>query len=250
MEQFDNAEILPAVKSVQSLSPTDRDQCFIGTYYRAVANVRTTLALNHPKHFQAIAMLARTNIELAMDIRLLSMIPQAPEKMIAGEKSEKLRVAQKIVEFATKSGTAVHDLTTYQTFIANEEANILALRQQLWGTQKPQDHWSTMKVRERAVLLKAPFEELYEIKYRHLSWQVHSGLTGVLGQPAATFEVMCGDAFGIAMECYEQVLDAMITEYQIQKADPKIHNKLKYARVVPFTDGENQRAALERELLG
>src|SRR5258706_302174 len=151
MEQFDNAEVLPVVKSVQSLSPTDRDLCFIGTYYRAVANVRTSLTLNHPKHVQAIAMLARTNIELAMDMRLLSVIPLAPEKMIAGEKSEKLRVAQKIVEFATKSGAAVHDITTYQTFIANEEVNTLALRQQLWGTQKPQDHWSAMKVRDRAV---------------------------------------------------------------------------------------------------
>jgi hypothetical protein len=249
MQEFDTAEVLPVIKSVESLSPTERDQCIIGTYYRAVANLRTSLTFNNPAHFQAIAMLARTNIELAMDIRLLSVITQAPEKMIGFEKSEKLRVAQKIAAFASKSNTPVPNLATYQTFIGNEEANVLALRQQLWGSQKPQDHWSMMKVRDRAELLKAPFEELYEVKYRHLSWQVHAGLTGVLGQPSSTFEAMCGDAFGIAMKCYEEVLDAAIAEYQLQKADPKILNRLKYARVVPFTDGENERAALERELL-
>jgi hypothetical protein len=250
MQQFDIAEILPVVKSVQSFAPTDRDQCFIGTYYRAVANVRTGLTLNNPSHFQAIAMLARTNIELAMDIRLLSVIAGAPEKMIAADKSEKLRAAQKIVEFASTSGSDVPNLAVYKTFIAAEEGNIVALRQQLWGSPKPPDHWSTKKIRERAILLKAPFEELYEIKYRQLSWQTHSGLTALLGQAPETFSAMCGDAIGIAIQCYEQVLDAMITEYQLQNVDVKIRSKLNYARVVPFTDDENERVALEKELLG
>src|SRR5262249_46919210 len=112
LQEFDNQEILPVVKGL--LSPTDRENCFIGTYYRTVANVRTALGLNNPSHFQAIAMLARSTIELAMDIKLLNIIPQSVDKMLAFEQSEKLKTAKKIVDFANKSGTQVSNLNVYQ----------------------------------------------------------------------------------------------------------------------------------------
>jgi hypothetical protein len=196
-------------------------------------------------------MLARANIELAMDIRLLSIIQDAPEKMMAFERSEKLRRARGIVDYAAKAGAAaVDDLSVYANFVANEEASIVALRQKLWGSEKSPQHWSEMNIRRRAIYLKDPFEALYELEYGQLSWQVHAGLTGVVGLESNVFTLMCGRAFGIAVECYEGVLTAVICEYSLQEADPKIEDKLKYARVAPFTTDEAQRAALQRELLG
>jgi len=194
-------------------------------------------------------MLARSTIELAMDIKLLPIVPQSIEKMLAFGDSEKLKTAKKIVEFAQKSGTKISDLTTYQTFIAQNEANIIAIRQQLWGFPQPPEHWSSMKIKDRAGKLGAPFDELYEVKYRHLSWQVHPGLTGVLGLESVAFAAMCGDALGIAVICYEQVLAAMISEFRMDETDPKIWNKLKFARLVACTETPAERTQLERELM-
>jgi len=46
------------------------------------------------------------------------------------------------------------------------------------------------------------------------------------------------------------LLTAIIDEFGIAKADSKIGNKLKLAKMLPFTDGPEQGKALERELLG
>ena len=60
-----------------------REQCFIGTYYRTLGNIETLLVLNKSLHFQALTMLARALFELAVDVRLLEMIPNGWEKMVA-----------------------------------------------------------------------------------------------------------------------------------------------------------------------
>jgi hypothetical protein len=182
LRQFDEMEIRPIVQGL--LSITDRETCFVGTYYRAVANIHTAILLKQPMHYQGAAMLARTNIELAMDMKLLNIVPDAVPKMMALGDSEKLRTAQKVVEFTRSSATAVADVATYESHIALNEQRVLQLRKQLWGSEKPPDHWSGQKIRERSASLGAPFDELYEIKYRQLSFHTHAGLTGVLGAQA------------------------------------------------------------------
>jgi len=247
LREFDKLEILPVVKSL--LSPTDRDRCFVGIYYRAAANVRTLLALNNAYHFQAIAMISRATIEIAMDMKLLNIIPRSVEKMMAFVPSEKLKTAKKIVAFAQGKAGNPPDVNTYEQFIAANEASVIGTRTQLWGRSQPPEHWSNMNIKERAVQIGAPFDELYEIKYRHLSWQAHAGLTGVAGLESGVFTAMCGDAFGIAATCYEEVLGAMIVELQLSKVDPKIWKKLTLARLLPATDGPDQVAQLQRDLL-
>jgi hypothetical protein len=246
LQQFDNIEVLPAVKGVAD--PTDRTKCVVATYYRSVANVRTALKLNDPSHFQALAMIARSLIELAMDIRLIDVVPHSVERMIAFGDSEKLKTARKIVQFAQNTNSS-HDCTVHQQFIVTNEARIVADRQQLWGLAQGPEHWSSMKIKDRAVKLGAPFDELYEVKYRHLSWHAHSGLTGVLGVESMAFAAMCGDALGIAVVCYEQVLASTVKELGIDRKDPWIWNKLKFARLVACTESPAERSQLERELL-
>lgn len=248
LAQFDDAEIRPIIQGL--ISPTDREKCFVGTYYRAVANIRTAILLKEAAHYQAAAMIARTNIELAMDMKLLKIIPDAVEKMMAFVDSEKLRTAQRVVDFAKTSATAVPDLGTYQTHIAANEQRVLALRKQLWGSEKPPEHWSAKKIRDRSALVGAPFEELYEVKYRQLSFHTHGGLTGVLGIDAATFGAICGDAFAIAATCYEIVLDSVVTELHIRKAIPKIDKGMELARLLPGASSDEEREALARHLLG
>lgn len=248
LEQFDDIEIRPVVQSL--LSMTERETCFVGTYYRAVANIRTAILLKQPTHYQAAAMLARANIELAMDMKLLNVVPDAVPKMMAFADSEKLRTAQKVMEFAKTASSAVPDITTYQAHVAGNEQRVLDLRRRLWGSEKAPDHWSGMKIRERATSLGEPFGELYEVKYRQLSFHAHAGLTGVLGIDKLTLGAICGDAFGIAATCYELVLDSIVTELHIRKANEKIDKKLELARLAPGAKTDEQRAALKQVLLG
>jgi hypothetical protein len=92
-----------------------------------------------------------------------------------------------------------------------------------------------MKLRERVVLLKAPFEQMYEVEYPQLSWYVHSGPTGFVNLPASTLELLAGNQYNLAGECYSLLLTAIIDEFGIEKADAKVKNKLKLAKTLPFT---------------
>jgi hypothetical protein len=97
----------------------------------------------------------------------------------------------------------------------------------------------------RVKLLNPPFEEIYAVHYPQLSWQVHSGLTGIVNLKAETFTVMCGQAFKLAADSYRETLLTMIEEFKLEKANPKIKEKLKVARLLPFTDTQEQRDSLQ-----
>jgi hypothetical protein len=97
LDNFNNVEIKGVVDAL--LLPTERDQCFVATYYRVLGNVDTLLGILNSKSYQAISMLARTLFELAVDIRLLNVIEFAPTKMIVSVQVERLRCARKILKY-------------------------------------------------------------------------------------------------------------------------------------------------------
>jgi hypothetical protein len=236
--KFDELEVKGVVRTL--LATTDQDKGFIATYHRASANVATLLELKHPMHFQAINMLARTMFELAVDIRLINAIPNGSEKMLAFVDVEKLRCARKILKFHATRPITKTDPKVYAEYVASEAKRIDAQQNALWPGPKPPKHWSGMTLPDRIAKLKAPFDELYEVTYPHLSWQVHSGLTGVVNLNAETFTTMCGYAFILAADSYREILSCMIEEFKIEKADRKIKEKLKVARVLPFTDSPEE----------
>jgi hypothetical protein len=247
LSEFDKIEVRGVIQTL--LSKTDREQCFIGTYYRSVANVGTLLELRSPKHFQAIAMLARALFELAVDIRLLSVVPDGPAKLIAFSDVEKLRAARKIIEFKAANPNAAVDSTIYSSFVTNNEQRINAERRTLWPNLARVQHWSGQDLASRVALLKSPFDEIYEVHYPRLSWYVHSGLTGVADLEAETFTVICGNAYKLAADSYWESLLTVIHEFKIEKANEKIEAKLKAAKMLPFTDGPEQAEELLRWLL-
>jgi hypothetical protein len=73
-----------------------------------------------------------------------------------------------------------------------------------------------------------------------MSWQVHTGLTGIANLKAETFTGLAGSAFMSSVSSYEAILTSMIKEFQIGKADEKIMKKLRLANLLPFTDGEDE----------
>lgn len=246
LNNFDKLEIKGVVDTL--LSTTEEENCFIGTYYRTWGNIETVLELQHPKHFQAAAMLARGLFELAVDIRLLEVIPNAWIKMTAFVDEEKLRCARKIVEFKNANPNADIDLTACNSFIAKNEVRVDALRKSIWPKKNRVDHWSALRMPERVAQLKSPYDQIYELQYPSLSWYVHSGLTGLLNLKAETFTYMCANAFKLAADAYWEVLLTVIRKFKIAKANEKIEPKMKVAKLLPFTDNDEQVDMLVRSI--
>ena len=234
LASFDKIEVKPIIDTL--LGTTEREKCFIATYLRAAANAVTLLELKHPKHFQAINMLARGMFELAVDTRLIDVIRDGSEKILAFVDVEKLRCARKILKFHVANPAAKVGPSIYASFVKNEEKRIDALQARLWPGSKVNKlkHWSEKDMAQRVALVGKPFDEMYELNYSHLSWQVHSGLTGVVNLKAETFTTMCGCGFIFAASSYGEVLRAMIEEFKIEKAIAAIKQRMKVARALPF----------------
>jgi preprotein translocase subunit SecB len=246
LQEFDNTEVRPRIDA--GANHTLAEVCVIGTYLRTLSNIRTLVALRDAGNFQAIAMIARALFELAIDIRLLREIPDAPEKVMAFAEVEKLLAARKIVAMAVDAKVEPSDIHT--TFIRNNAAAIEGEWQRFWPNQKPPRHWSGMNLRKRAQILKAPFDAMYETNYKELSWYVHGGLTGVANLEADVFPLLCGTSYEVAIESYRETLRSVIEQLGLHAADANIEKKLEFARLLPFTSGPDEAIQLRQEVLG
>lgn len=240
LNNFNNLEVRGVIRSL--LARTDEENCFIGTYYRVGSNIETVLLLQNPTHFQAAAMLARTLFELAVDIRLLEIVPDASHKMNAFADVEKLRSARKAVEFKTANPSADVDVTVHSALVLNRAQDIEKRHRILWPNDKNPTslsnvkHWSGHNLPERVKLLGAPFEEIYAVEYPRLSWYMHSGLTGVINLRAETFTYICSYAFKLSADAYSEVLETIIRRFELAKANENIGQKLTVAKLLPFAD--------------
>jgi hypothetical protein len=82
-----------------------------------------------------------------------------------------------------------------------------------------------------------------------LSWQVHSGLTGVVNLQAETFTLICGQGFKLAADSYWEILCTMIEEFRLVRGNRKIQGRMKAAKMMPFTDSPEEAQQLLRELI-
>lgn len=226
-------------------SLTERETCFVATYYRAALDVHSLVVLNDPKHFEAIAQLARTLFELAVDMRLLGVVDRGADKMMAFSDLERLKSARELVEL----GDADAETSLAAAFIRDRETTITARKGGLWPNGGRLNHWSGMDLPTRVKSLRAPFDEMHKAHYRRLSWYVHPGLAGVVNFEAAAFEAVAGMALQVAAECYEDILRALISEIQLSKVVEDIYKRLEFARVLAFADNAEQAEALRREML-
>jgi hypothetical protein len=253
IREFDRQKLTGILQGL--INPTEREQCFLATYYRAAGNIESLLVLNGPKHFQAAAMLARALYELAVDIKLIDKIAGGWARMVFFIDVEKFRTARKMIEFAAANPDLAVDVIPQTEFVKNNENRIAHNRRILWPpkspTAKPRElkHWSGHDLSQRARLLGEPFNELYNSQYPRLSWYVHSGLTGVLYQSSEFFPMVHGYALSLSMSCYSIILETVIREMKIHLADAKILDTLKYATLLPFAKTPEEEAMLFRGLL-
>jgi len=248
MMQFDELEVRGIIRGL--IAPSEREKCFILIYWRTAANVMSLSKLNSRQHFQAITMIARSLFEMSVDLKLIDKIPNAVEKMIAFIDVEKLRCARKIVKFKHNHPSSIVDDTIYQSFITSEEVRIEATKAKLWPGAGKVDGFANMNLARRSILAGLAYEEVYEVEQPRMSWQVHSGLTGVANLKAETFTHMAGVAIGSCIKSYETILTAMIDEFQISKADEKIKDKLGVSKLLPWEDDPLKAQQLYTEAVG
>ncbi|HKW88688.1 MAG TPA: DUF5677 domain-containing protein [Candidatus Acidoferrales bacterium] len=230
------------------MSPTHRDNCFVGTYYRTLGNVETLLRLDKSKDFQAISMLARALFELSVDSKLLEVVPDAWGKMLAFADVEKLRAANKIIDFKKMNPSAEIETAVYDSFVAQNSLRTTKLQKSIWLGVNKLRHWSGLKLSRRVTLVKSPFGQVYAVDYPRLSWYAHSGLTGMLNVQAITFVHLCAYAFHIAATAYWESLMSVIREFKISKANEKIEKQLKVAKLLPFTNSPEQMELLMKSI--
>jgi hypothetical protein len=249
LSEFDKAEIRGTIDTL--LFPKDRDICFKANYSRAYTNVDSLLILKRKSDFQAIAMIARTLMELAIDVKLINLVGNAIEKMVAFSDVEKLRTARRIVAFKKLHPDALVD-QNYEKFADSEGARIDAIRTAMWPGIKNSDlkHWAHLNLAERAAKVGGTLEELHAIYYPQLSLYVHSGLTGIVNISKEGFQALAGLAFNIIIKSYIAILEELIREYRLPSANEKIREKMDLARTLPFTNSPEEAKALAYALLG
>ncbi len=263
LQKFDLENIRGRVETKKDHPP--REFAIIATYLRTLAHVGSLIRLNDPSHFQAASMVARAIFELAVDIRLIDRIDDAPARYDAFSKVERLRVARRIVAFHAPTPEHVSDPPesaaepmepkwVHEKFIADNATEIDALAKKFWPKQfeknKAVSHWSGKDLRQRAILLGDPFDEIYDVEYAELSWYVHPGVGVIATFDKEIYPVICGKAYGIAIRCYFQTLRFMIDELRLREYDNLIEKKLEFARLAAMSEDEQQAKALRRELLG
>jgi hypothetical protein len=247
IRDFDEFEVRPVMHTL--INPDQRAVCFRLLYQRTYHNVASLMKLDGPAHFQAINMIARSLFEIAVDFKLVGVIPDAIEKMIGFIEVEKLRCCKKVVEYKKNNPSSLVDDSIHQSYISSEGARIATLKSKLWPGIKKLDHWSNKTLKDRADLLGDPYDRIYEIEQPRMSWQVHSGLTGIANFKTETFTGLAGAAFSSSVTAYEAILTSLIKEFQIGKADEKILTKLRLAKLAPFTDSEDEAREMMREAL-
>lgn len=245
INKFDEIEVKPVIDGL--LSTTEEEICFIGTYHRARCHVDTALLLQHVRHFQTVAMIARSLFELAVDMCLLEVIPLGWMKMLAFVDVERLRCAQKVISFSG-SNSALPGVSACKEFVATRGKSIDAKRHTLWPNARRVEHWSGHKLHGRVKQLGEPFESIYEGQYPRLSWSVHAGLTGVVNLKAETFAHMCSEGFKLSSDAYCEILKVMIRKFKLAKAHEGIDSNLQIARLYPWADTPGERSALDNSI--
>jgi hypothetical protein len=247
LEAFDKQFVRPVVSSQLGLN--ERENCFLASYHRAGLDLKSAITLNDARHFQAVTKIARGLFELAVEIRLIDVIPDAIPKMIAFQRLERLKAAQKAVAFAsTHKLEYPTDLSPYHAFIAADQVAIEAEAIKFWGNLKV-NHWSKKDLSQRAALLGKPFEEIYESLYKILSWHVHPGIAGIVNMKPETFPYLFGISCQIAARSYEEILRSVIKEFRISAGTPNIDEELKFAKLRAGAHGDPELEAKMRKEL-
>jgi hypothetical protein len=244
LNELEQREIRKIVMAV--LNPSLRERYLTLNYHRAAINVELLLTLRDTKQFQAIALLARSVFELAVEVKLISQNSDAGEKIDALTRIEKLKYSKRIVVFKKSHPDAMVATKSHEAFIAANERPIMAEQAAIWPGVKNVTHWMNRKLPRRVELLGDPFHKMYEIHYAPLSWYSHAGVVGVNDPSTDLFAFFAGIACTIAGDSYIELLKVIVSEFKLGRADPKLVDKITCSKLVAFADSQEEADVILR----
>ena len=246
LNELDREEIRNVVTK-GDLNPSERAQYFVLNYQRVIVNIEHVLGLDQTKNVQVIAMVARSTLETATEIRLMASDSNAVEKVRIFEQVEKLKTSRRIVTYKAAHPDADVVSKPYEAFIQSDGARIDQEKERLWPGASVK-HWSRMNMEQRCKKLGDEFDELYQVHYAQFSWYVHPGITGFANVPIETLLALCGVAFRVLMVCYAIILEAIVNEFKLFEADARVKSRIVFAKMLPFTDSQAEIDALAQAL--
>jgi hypothetical protein len=223
IKQFAQECMIPLLQGQLNLN--DHERAVTGTYYRMYLSILSLVALNRPLYFQTAASESRTLFELLLDLKLLVNDSNGTltARFHAFTEVDRFYVAKKVVEYNdSHDQSSISDI--HQRNLLNTPGKEESIKQLIishWGktnTGKPKkpDHWSGLKIKERAEHLGSIYEELYIESYPLMSWSVHAGSSNYAGLEKDSLESMLGISHRISQNCF---LEATILAAKVMKIE-------------------------------
>ncbi|HEX8566276.1 MAG TPA: DUF5677 domain-containing protein [Pyrinomonadaceae bacterium] len=192
-------------KSISGYSPRPnfqiRDECLIGLWLRSYSWLKTIPKLNQSSDFQAIATACRSLFEIYVDMLFLfrDQTNETADKLFWWYKSEKLKAAELKLKYQYDNQLEIDNYCS--DFIDTEKDEIVLNRQRIWNTIKHPGNkrWTSFDLSqdvkradkvfsvETKRVLMSNLEEFYEIKYRMMNWDIHSGISGIHNRETQKF---------------------------------------------------------------
>lgn len=247
LERFDAQHVSKSLTGLGRIN--DRNKCFLALHHRVALDVRSLIALKDTAHFQAIGMLSRAIFELAVDIRLIDIFPDAVPKILCFADVERLKVARQVTKYASAHTLRFPlEVAKAKQFIESKGTVIDSRASKFWAQSDKISHWSGEGLAKRVRRLKQPLEEIYEGLYRQLSWQVHAGIAGVMGIQTVPLAKMCAMAFVIAAVGYTEILTTIIGEFKLSSTLPAIYKEFLYAKYYRVLKTPAEQTAVRKAL--
>ena len=198
---------------------------------RAMGHSRIVPKLNSLVYQQTITSAERSVIELWLDIWLIhkDVFADGPDRLFAFGEHQKLGGAKRTVRFfaehpeldETPSAAEPH-----RDFLAREGQRIEATTNSLWG--KPSDHWTGMKLHERAKAVSPVAQLRVAHGYDMRNFATHTGVAGVMNVGPTTTELMFGQSISNIADCMIDILRIVGAEFEMSKTVTEYDHIVEY----------------------
>lgn len=239
LDRLEHEDFREIIKS--QFRPTLRERYLTVNYHRAAFNVEMMLAIKDTKQFQTLSLLARTIFELAVEMKSISLDPDAAQKIELFSRVELLKAARRLAAFKRDHPNTRFRFETQEEFLAKFEQIIDAEKAVMWppnalnGRKPKVGHWTLKTVERRATDLGAPFDRIYHVHYAELSWMTHSGVVSPLNLTTEWVTSFVGTVYAIAVDSYVEILAILVNEFKLYTTNEHLNKKIVCNRDLGFT---------------
>jgi hypothetical protein len=222
-------------------STDEKEKALSCLFLRIALHLGSLVKLNHPRDFQAVAMISRSIFELLLDLKILEGDTDGSltKKFFAFQEIEKYRTAKQLVDLETSNPDILPDDLTHQKKFLNTrtEPEINAKKLHHWNSKEnnwPQ-HWTGESTKKRAERLGKSFLSTYTQRYALESWYVHSGAMGFAGVSTENFTYIFALSHSCILNHAVDALHIIVKAFKLGEGDPdcNLSDEIENLRLAP-----------------